>query len=215
MTGKKWGGRRAARLRSATLDAYGTTCHLCGGPGADSADHLIPRSAGGTDTLDNLRPAHLSCNQRRGAGRVGGPAVTVVCGPPASGKSTYVAQHARPADVVIDFDALAVALQPPGAPSHDHAAGIPRVAAAARHAAISAATSPQATTPVWIIDAVPSARRRGTYQSRGWTVVTVDPGRDVVMARAVNRPARALDAIAAWYGDDVVSSSEPNPSRDW
>ena len=29
-------------------------------------DHVIPRSKGGTDTLDNLRLAHQVCNNERG-----------------------------------------------------------------------------------------------------------------------------------------------------
>lgn len=66
MTPRKWGGRVAARLVRLTLDAYGTTCHLCGAGGANSADHIIPRSRGGADTLANLRPAHLRCNKQRG-----------------------------------------------------------------------------------------------------------------------------------------------------
>ena len=66
---RKWGGNSAARLVVAVLDKYGDRCHLCGGPGADSADHLIVRSRGGPDTLDNLRPVHHNtgpqCNRRR------------------------------------------------------------------------------------------------------------------------------------------------------
>lgn len=41
-------------------------CWLCGGEGADSADHIVPYSQGGSHALSNLRPAHLSCNSRRG-----------------------------------------------------------------------------------------------------------------------------------------------------
>ncbi|WP_280429848.1 HNH endonuclease [Nocardia brasiliensis] len=63
----QWSGRRAAALRAATLAEYGTICHLCGRPGATTADHVIPRSKGGPDSLDNLRPAHYSCNSSRGA----------------------------------------------------------------------------------------------------------------------------------------------------
>ena len=33
-------------------------CHICGHDGADAADHVIPLARGGTDTIDNLRPAH-------------------------------------------------------------------------------------------------------------------------------------------------------------
>lgn len=67
---RKWGGDQAKRLVAAVLDHYGDRCHLCGRPGADSADHVIPRSRGGPDTLANLRPVHHNtgprCNRRRG-----------------------------------------------------------------------------------------------------------------------------------------------------
>jgi hypothetical protein len=33
--------------------------------------------------------------------------VRLICGPPAAGKSTYVAHHAKPDDIVIDLDAIA------------------------------------------------------------------------------------------------------------
>jgi 5-methylcytosine-specific restriction endonuclease McrA len=44
----------------------GGICHLCGQPGADSIDHLIPESHGGATTPPNLAAAHLRCNQIRG-----------------------------------------------------------------------------------------------------------------------------------------------------
>lgn len=62
-----WSKELAARLLAVVLEVYGDTCHLCGRPGADSADHLTPRSRYGLDTLDNTRPAHNTpCNSRRG-----------------------------------------------------------------------------------------------------------------------------------------------------
>ena len=42
-------------------------CTICGGPGANSADHIQSLMAGGTSDLDNLRPVHKTCNSRRGA----------------------------------------------------------------------------------------------------------------------------------------------------
>lgn len=50
---------RATRARNAKVvrDGHGI-CHLCGHPGADAADHVIPLARGGTDTRDNLAPAH-------------------------------------------------------------------------------------------------------------------------------------------------------------
>jgi 5-methylcytosine-specific restriction endonuclease McrA len=61
-----WAGRYAQKWTQATLAAYGTTCHLCRRPGANTADHMQPRSKGGPDSLGNLRPAHHVCNSLRG-----------------------------------------------------------------------------------------------------------------------------------------------------
>lgn len=62
----EWSGRYAREVCARVFAAYGWTCHLCGRPGATTADHLIPRSKGGSDALANLRPAHTSCNSARG-----------------------------------------------------------------------------------------------------------------------------------------------------
>lgn len=61
-----WGGRYAQKWTAVTLATYGDRCHLCRQTGADTADHLTPRSKGGLDTLTNLRPAHHGCNSQRG-----------------------------------------------------------------------------------------------------------------------------------------------------
>lgn len=70
---KAWGGRASQEAVAYTLANKGTTCHLCGLPGADSADHDPPRSellAAGVpnpDALVYLFPAHrIPCNVGRG-----------------------------------------------------------------------------------------------------------------------------------------------------
>lgn len=67
---KAWGGRRAQKLTRVTLDTKGRACVLAL-PGctrvATTAHHVIPHSLRGPDTLDNLVPACLPCNQRQGA----------------------------------------------------------------------------------------------------------------------------------------------------
>lgn len=75
MSGAQWGGRKSRKLLARVLDEYGWKCWLCGGmirpatrprdPLGPSADHVIPRSKGGDNSIENLRPAHLSCNSRR------------------------------------------------------------------------------------------------------------------------------------------------------
>jgi 5-methylcytosine-specific restriction endonuclease McrA len=57
---------RTYRRNRATILATHPPCHWgCGRP-ATTADHLIPRSQGGTHDLANLVPSCLPCNQSRG-----------------------------------------------------------------------------------------------------------------------------------------------------
>ncbi len=51
---------------------FADRCDICGLPPTDNdpleADHIIPGSRGGSDAHSNLRPAHRSCNRKRGQG---------------------------------------------------------------------------------------------------------------------------------------------------
>lgn len=209
---RKWGGRTAERLVRATLARYGTVCHLCDEDGATSADHVIPRSRGGADTVDNLRPVHIACNQRRGdrtldeyRARYGrkrqGVTVRVVCGPPAGGKSTYIATHAEVDDIVIDLDALANALRPNPVASHSYPRHVKAVAMAARLGAIREAAKLRRPVTVWLINTLPSPAQIATYAADGWELITIDPGRDVARARAASSDRRdvVLRDIDHWY----------------
>ena len=64
-TGRPFQTRKARVIRR-----DGGICHLCGGPGADTADHLVPHTLGGTDAMSNLAAAHHDvwpkCNRIRG-----------------------------------------------------------------------------------------------------------------------------------------------------
>lgn len=68
-----WGGRKVAKARAQLLARYGHApyCAWCGLPivGTVSVDHIVPRSRGGTDDIDNLQPMHPACNSAKGAGR--------------------------------------------------------------------------------------------------------------------------------------------------
>lgn len=70
-----WKGRRATAARRLMFAVHGDTCHRCGRPGADTVDHLVPLSRGGTHHVDNLRPAHRYCNIAAGNGTRPTPAV--------------------------------------------------------------------------------------------------------------------------------------------
>lgn len=52
--------------RRAILDVH-PVCAICHQRPATTVDHIVPRNAGGDDSLANLRPACVTCNSRRGA----------------------------------------------------------------------------------------------------------------------------------------------------
>ena len=57
--------RRA--LLDEVLAVHGYVCCICGltiSPGSESLQHITPRSKGGTESKDNLKPAHKLCNSQ-------------------------------------------------------------------------------------------------------------------------------------------------------
>lgn len=60
--------QRKVRFTAAELEAFnahGWFCHYCEAREALTADHVIPRSRGGTDEAHNLVPACSTCNSSR------------------------------------------------------------------------------------------------------------------------------------------------------
>jgi hypothetical protein len=129
------------------------------------------------------------------------PVLYVVIGPPAAGKSTWCREQAKPGDVVIDYDRLALALNPDSNPdSHDHPKTVKAVTKAARQAAIDKAITLAHECDVYLIHSTPSESLLDRYRLAGAQVVTIDPGRDVVMERAKKeRPWWMQQAIKKWY----------------
>lgn len=59
-----WGGdslpRNWRQLSETVIRRDKGICYICGGKGADTADHIIPRHLGGSDALHNLKAIHDS-----------------------------------------------------------------------------------------------------------------------------------------------------------
>jgi 5-methylcytosine-specific restriction enzyme A len=48
------------------MERDGGICHVCGRPGADQVDHVIPLSEGGADDYWNRAPIHAKpCHQEK------------------------------------------------------------------------------------------------------------------------------------------------------
>lgn len=216
-------GRRNQQMTALVLAAKGTVCAI-GGPGctkvATTRDHIVPLAQGGRDSVENCRPACRACNSRRG-NRTMGQRVHIVTGPPAAGKSTYVREHAGPLDVIVDLDRIASAISAEGMDTHGYPDHIRHVAIGMRSAAIARATRLREPVDVWVIHSIPTPDTLAEYRAHGWHIVTCDPGRDVVLARAAaERPASSLAVIARWYEREQIETREDDgqlakPSRSW
>ena len=127
--------------------------------------------------------------------------LTVVTGPPCGGKSSYVRDHAGPADVVIDLDRIALALAVEGTPHHEYADHVRQLAIEARQHLLprAVALAARGTCHVWIVQMRLTARDLTFLHGRA-EIVTVDPGIDACLERASHeRPGYAADLIHGWY----------------
>lgn len=118
--------------------------------------------------------------------------LTLVWGPPCSGKTTHVATHKQPGDIVIDYDAIAVALGSPS--SHDHPAAMRPIIVAAWLAALHEAE--RQPVRMWLIKGFPTPAER----KRATRTVLLDTPRAECEDRARHlRPGTWLPLIADWY----------------
>ncbi|MGW4883374.1 hypothetical protein [Streptomyces murinus] len=124
----------------------------------------------------------------------------VVTGPPAAGKSSWITARARTTDIIIDLDRIALALAGPGAPNWQHDPTLLKVAHRARFAAIDEAVKHRDQVDVYLIHTMPSTKALARYQRLTAEVITVDPGKDIVMQRVRDMRDPAMTAVASrWY----------------
>lgn len=184
---------------------------------ATEVDHIVPVTKGGAKfDPRNLRASCHKCNngrinRKRDDQWVHGPThITLVMGPPAAGKSTYVLEHARPGDLIVDYDAIAASL---GASSHAYGQAIHPAVNAARNAILRQLRRGETgATRAWILSANPEADKRFPFHE----LVVVDPGLDEVLehARQAGRPRDYIDAVRSWYATRHAPRGS-EPSRPW
>jgi len=130
--------------------------------------------------------------------------ITVVLGPPAAGKSTWVHQQAQPGDITVDFDAMAKAL---GSRSdHDHPESVISATFAARGGVVSKALRDDPTldgVKVYVIHSTPKDEWMDEYRQAGAKFVIIDPGEPLALMRAKfeRRPAGTDQRIRDWYAN--------------
>ncbi|MEU1478896.1 hypothetical protein [Streptomyces sp. NPDC005760] len=143
----------------------------------------------------------------------------VVTGPPAAGKSSWIEARAKPRDIVIDLDRITRALTGPGAPQWNHDPIASRIALRARYAAIDEAVKHLDDTDVYLIHTMPSDTWLARYRRLDASIITVDPGEQVVRERVRAMRSSAMDRVVTrWYRHYRGGARQPatvQSSRDW
>jgi 5-methylcytosine-specific restriction protein A len=136
---------------------------------------------------------------------------TLVCGPPAAGKTTYVRAHRKTGDLIIDFDAIAVALSGETGLKRATPAELIPFVCEARDALINSLRRNHGLRHAWVIAAAPAlADRHPLAESIDARIVILDVDADECERRIFADPARAncrarhVEAVRSWWADYVA-----------
>lgn len=126
--------------------------------------------------------------------------VVLVTGPPAAGKSAYIAARRAPDDIVIDFDAICGELG--SVDRHNHSPAVLKKAAAVR-AAREFQVSAMKSGTAWVIRTAPMPLER-VFAAKGigateTVVLATEPEVAKRRAAADGRPAWTSAAIDKWW----------------
>ena len=229
-------GWKAARREVLVRDNYQCQAPGCGrivtGRNAH-VDHIVRKADGAGDEISGLQTLCASCHGKKTVREQKGDGhperyslhpkwmpracipVTLVCGPPASGKSTYVEQHKGASDLVIDLDVIASDM----AGTNLHGWGIKWLSGAVRKRNEILASLHKDDSKkyqmAWLIATEPMAERRQWWVDKLGVsrVVVVATHADVCEARMLTLPGRSSQCGSArsWWmaytprlGDKIV-----------
>lgn len=113
--------------------------------------------------------------------------LTIICGPPASGKTTYARERAGPGDVVIDLDAISGEIDPSFRPWAGRDKELLNASLRKRNDMLGS-LSKQTEGKAWFIVGAPTKGEREWWRSRlGGEVVLLNPGYAECLSRSMAR----------------------------
>jgi predicted kinase len=126
----------------------------------------------------------------------------VITGPPCVGKSTWVRDRAKPGDIVVDLDRIALAITAEETPHHEYPAHIRKAAILIRRTAVAVALSYARRGTSYVIHAKPSGKARNQYIRAGAHMIELNAPMNVLMARAkAERPPHIWQTLARWWDE--------------
>ena len=180
---------------------------------ANEVDHIIPHRGNQVlfwDTQNNWQGLCKPCHSRKTVqegGRWGGDveriltvAITIVCGPPASGKTTYVRERAQPGDLILDLDALMLAMTPVQPTPAQRESLLP-FALQAKEAILNRLMQASTLERAWVITSAPTAEERIKFANRFKAeVVFLRPTKAECKQRAFDRTdGQEWNQIIDWW----------------
>lgn len=207
-------GRSWQRIRQQQLNRQ-PLCEACNARGriraAQEVDHIVPLSDGGTNDAENLQSLCKSCHSKKtraenepsqfiGGGEAVAP-VTIVCGPPAAGKTTFVRERKRWGDAIADRDALTAAIS--GLDPHEKPATLRPHVKRTWDALLKSFEKKSQSYRCWIIATLPKRDERAALARRfDAGVIVLETPLVVCLQRIAADPARAKK-VEDW--DKIVS----------
>lgn len=202
------------RLTILARDSY--LCQPCLTKGrptpATQVDHIIAKAQGGTDDADNLQAICTDCHKDKTADESGHAThptwfepsaipLTILCGPPCSGKTTYMTQHAKRGDVTIDLDIIRSSLEPS---YRQWTKAIDDVlmnkSIRLRNAMLGELHRSRARAAWFIVSAPAKAERQWWAKTLNGEIVLLDPGVAECKRRAIARGTPlALNGVDSWH----------------
>ena len=214
-------------------------CVACNNAVATDVDHIVPLRDGGA-RLDgaNLQPLCRECHSRKtaneamhGAGvpewlRPSACNLTIVCGAPGSGKSTWVARHASDGETIIDLDVIRSDIS--GLPMYHGDAGWLRASLAERNRRLACLASAPPDQKAWFIVSAPRAEDRQRWREIlcPRRVVVIETQLDECLLRIRRDPRRSgmtadhMGAAVRWWrkyrrleGETLVTAAHDGDTR--
>lgn len=227
---KRIRGRKLQNMRQRHFTEF-PLCVACHARGrvtlAQELDHIEPLHLGGTNEPDNLQGLCIPCHQIKTARENGtrvhasfypewleaaGCELTIVFGPPASGKTSYVAQRAKPNDIVIDLDVIISEVS--GEPMYQASSEWLAAGVRVRNAMLGSLKN--ASGAAWFIATGQGANTREWWADRlkPAHVVVLAEKADVCIARIrsdqrrANVAARQIKAVRDWWSAETGHNAE-------